>query len=557
MATELNMAKARKIAPTYDNRGNPSWTTRMSPPDDTFAQCLMVPDRIVPVIFVPGVMGSNLKGRGAADGVKWRLDSELSMATWFGRGPKERKRVLTPTTMEVDDRGTIPPGTQQHSEELQRRHWGEVGAMSYAAFLVWLENALNDYDDPHAGERVKLMRDALQAMIGEQPLSHDEVGLSYRYRFPVHACGYNWLASNADSAKRLGRRIDEILARYRRERKMCEKVILITHSMGGLVARYCSEVLVDEDKKPYRHKILGIVHGVMPAIGAAAVYRRFKSGTEGDYIPSEVLGNDAAEMTAVLSSAPGPLQLLPTPEYGNGWLKIRDGSKEISLPVNGDPYTEIYAVRGKWWSMCDEQLINPLNTARDPQKRQAKLAADWEAFADLVSAGVKSFHKKIAGQYHPSTHAFFGSHTDNRSYGNVVWSSARGTVDATLFRDRPMDSLNARQLTQDELRTQKRETPEIKQARTVQATYTDGGWFPHTQRTYLISEPDEPGDGTVPHRSGIAPKERCKSFLQVNVGHEPAFNVTKGADNLRACRFTLRAIVNIAQELQKTSLKYD
>jgi hypothetical protein len=127
----------------------------------------------------------------------------------------------------------------------------------------------------------------------------------------------------------------------------------------------------------------------------------------------------------------------------------------------------------------------------------------------------------------------------------------------TLFNDRPVNSIDARQLTPDELKQQKRESPEIKQVRTVDAMYSDGGWFPHTQRSYIISQPDEPGDGTVPHRSGIAAKNYCKSFLQVKVGHEPAYNLAKGADNLRACRFTLRTIVSIAQLVQETTLKYN
>lgn len=543
---------ARVIKPSYDNRGDPVWKLRMSPPDDTFAMCLMVPDRVIPVIFVPGVMGSNLKGAGSAKGVKWRLDSPIAMLPWVSRGALARKMTLTPATMEVDDGGDIPAGTQQHEEELRRRKWGEVGAMSYAEFLVWLENALNDYDDPHSGERVKLMRDSLQALVGEKPLSRDEVGLSYKYRFPVHACGYNWLDDNAASARRLAQRIDEVIARYRGEGKRCEKVIIVTHSMGGLVARHCSEV------RGYRDKIFGIVHGVMPAIGAAAVYRRFKSGTEGAYVASEVLGNDAAEMTAVLSSAPGPLQLLPTPEYGNGWLRIRDGSQLISLPQAGDPYREIYTVRGKWWSMCDEQLINPLNTARDPKRRQARVGADWDAYADLIDQTVRPFHEKLAGKYHPNTHAFFGKDAEFKAYGTVTWSSVLGPMDATLFKDRPVDVLNARQLTAEELKERKAsEVPEIKRTRTVDANYSDGGWFPHTQRSYIISEPDEEGDGTVPHRSGEAPRAHCQAFMQVKVGHEPAFKTSEGADNLRACRFTLRAVVNIAQQVQNTSLKYD
>ncbi len=61
----------------------------------------------------------------------------------------------------------------------------------------------------------------------------------------------------------------------------------------------------------------------------------------------------------------------------------------------------------------------------------------------------------------------------------------------------------------------------------------------------------------MPHRSSIAPRAYCTRLLQVNVEHEPAYRHGEGADNLRACRFTLRAIVKIAQAAQQTSLRYD
>lgn len=71
--------------------------------------------------------------------------------------------------------------------------------------------------------------------------------------------------------------------------------------------------------------------------------------------------------------------------------------------------------------------------------------------------------------------------------------------------------------------------------------------------TTMCCKQDEHGDGTVPHRSGIAPKESAnvKAVLQVNVGHEPAFYKSE-----LARLFTLRAIVQIAQEVKKTSLHY-
>ena len=80
--------------------------------------------------------------------------------------------------------------------------------------------------------------------------------------------------------------------------------------------------------------------------------------------------------------------------------------------------------------------------------------------------------------------------------------------------------------------------------------------FDGIHETFTISKLEEAGDGTVPLRSGIAAKPRSQSFLEVAVEHEPAFDVQDSKDSLRAARFTLRAIVKIAQGVQQTSLRY-
>ncbi|MFT3848871.1 MAG: hypothetical protein QM739_09385 [Propionivibrio sp.] len=425
----MNSPSERHIPVQYDNRGNPVWRSVMTPPDDSIAVCYMVPDRVIPVIFVPGIMGSNLIEKGAEpdEAIKWRVDDPQSAGRWAlsDRNAAFRKRYLRPEVMEVDTGGHVPNGSHMPAEELRRRGWGEVGAMSYEPFLIWLEQALNDFDHVKSGPRIDLMQLALDAERGETPLTRDEVALSCRYRFPVHACGYNWLDDNATSAKRLSARIDDIRARYARDEMKCDKMILVTHSMGGLVARHCSEVLNRRDD------ILGIVHGVMPALGAAATYRRFKAGTETPPVSgwrhpldkakaaatASALGNDAAEMTAVLSSAPGALQLLPTSEYGNGWLKVKDGTTEYALPKNGDPYGEIYTVRGKWWSMCEDFRIDPRRQTHENRD------ADWDGYVDLITDVVEPFHKSIKSKYHSHTHAFYGSHTEHHTYGTVAWTN--------------------------------------------------------------------------------------------------------------------------------------
>lgn len=394
--------------------------------------------------------------------------------------------------------------------------------------------------------RDSLIGVSLNAAKGEEALIKEEVACSYHYRFPVHVCGYNWLDDNAASSERLKQRIEDVISRYKKQKKKCEKVIIVTHSMGGLVARYCSEVA------GMRDTIFGIVHGVMPALGAAAVYRRMKAGTEYPhsniderffgYLTSLALGSDAAEMTAVLSSAPGPLQLLPTPEYGNGWLKIDGGQTVHALPQNGDPYNEIYTVRGAWWGLCADDLINPLNKESDPHRRSSMMDSDWDAFEGIIRGPVKQFHNQIIHKYHSLTFSFYGSDSNRKAYGEVLWRGGPSVGERWLSDNRSYDELHGKTLDRSEINT----------TRTVAAPLEGTGWKTGVHMSYSVSEPDEDGDGTVPQRSGLAATAKSTSILRVATGHEAAFRESSDAR-----QFTIRAIVKIAQAVKQTALAYD
>jgi len=469
-------------------------------------------------------MGSNLKRKGKPNAV-WLLDSGATAATWMAKNPRARKQILNPDATDVYGGGKIPSGTLHTDDELRRRGWGEVAYMSYGDWLVWLENALNDAhpgtDYGRAGLRSELIKRVVAETLGVTPLTHDEVALAYKYRFPVHAVGYNWLQSNATSAERLAAKIDEITKYYReRFRFRCEKVILVTHSMGGLVARYYSEVMGNRDK------VFGIVHGVMPATGAAAVYKRMKTGTEG--LAGLALGPNAASMTAVVGNAPGPLQLLPSPEYGMGWLKIRAGEQLVALPQS-DPYSEIYTVRGAWWGLCDDRLLNP----HDPEKKA--IDRDWSNFAELIQRQVQTFHGDIAGRYHASTYAFYGDDERHKAYGDVKWvQQAPPLLRADLP---PLASL---------LGGKGRYDPGTG-GQLVKAT--SGGKTAWGQ--FVLKDADENGDGTVPLRSGRAPASVVKVCIAF-----PAIDHEGGFKPNASRRFTLWAITKIAQNVKGSSLEY-
>lgn len=538
MAAEDTPTPDRHIPAWYDEHGEPFWHSTLSPPDPSYGICHMVPDRVIPVIFVPGIMGSNLKSK-SGKGASWRLDTDQGMLAWATRGAAKRKRYLTPEAMTVDDSGKISISTQHDESHLRARGWGEAGYTSYGEFLAWLEHQLNDYDEAKTGLRHQLIGRPLGALTGEKSLTQDEVALSYRYRFPVWACGYNWLDDNGVSASLLQKRIMKAISHYTSKKLMCEKVIVVTHSMGGLVARHCSEVLGEGNN------ILGIVHGVMPAIGAAAVYRRAKSGTRSagglkGWAASLVLGADAAEMTAVLSTAPGAMQLLPTPQYGTGWLRFRIDGQEIRLPKDGDPYSEIYTVRGKWWSLCDDQLMDPLNdTGAGSVTYKAKMEKDWAGYTRMIKQIVKPFHRAVADKYHRNTYGFYANSKAHLAYGDVSWKGQDTYWFARAPASNPLDGQALNPL--EEVGTRRSVSTSLGNKERNKVSY----------QTYTISEPEEPGDGTVPERSGRAPSTYARSLLTVSTDHEAAFR-----DCEAGRLFTLRAIVKIAQAIKTTSSAY-
>lgn len=528
------------VLPGYDKFGHPLYKVIATPKDkEQWLKLYKMPDRVIPVVFLPGVMGSNLM---SPDGKSiWKVDGIWSMKSWVVRGAEERKKLLDPTKTVVDPSGKIE--TESPEENLlfksrRERGWGEVGAMSYGTFLPWLQEALNDNQTMLKNKtskngrltlRERLLDKALGAEIGESNLSPEEVALSYQYLFPVHAVGYNWLQSNVDSAKALARRIDKIINDYKASGRKCEKVILVTHSMGGLVSRYYSELLEGN----YGQKnILGIVHGVMPDRGAPMAYKRMKAGEAG--MTGWVIGSSGAAMTPVLAQSPGPLQLLPGKGYGMGWFHV-EGLQQ-PLPQT-DPYTDIYTERSAWWGLCEERFINPENKYMD----KTQLDKDWLSFKNTLFTDVQTFVEDLNGYYHDNTFAFYGN--DGKKYPSFAelhWKDISGKYTPEAYRSQvseqgevfyPTDKFN------QTIRYATLETP-------------DKGYV---TRKYELSPPAEDGDGTVPVRAAVINSPKLKAQLGVGVDHEGAY---KSDNTMDARWFTLRSIIRIAQQVKNTGLAY-
>lgn len=537
----IEATESNSVLLVYDKYGHPLYKVIATPKDkEQWLKIYKMPDRVIPVVFLPGVMGSNLMNPDDGKPV-WTVNGTASMLPWMGRGPAKRKKLLDPTKTVVDPSGKIE--TESPEERLlfssrRERGWGEVGAMSYGTFLPWLQAALNDNQAMLKNKtskngsltlRERLMNKPLGAEIGECNLTFDEVALSYQYLFPVHAVGYNWLQSNVDSAQALAERIDKIINDYKSSGRKCEKVILVTHSMGGLVARYYSELLEGNYGKK---NILGIVHGVMPDRGAPMAYKRMKAGEAG--LVGLVIGSSGAEMTPVLAQSPGPLQLLPGKGYGMGWFHI-EGLQQ-PLPQT-DPYKDIYTERSAWWGLCEERFINPDNKKMD----KLQLENDWQSFKSIIFTDVQMFIEDLNGHYHEHTYAFYGNDGGKYpSYAELHWKDVSGKHTPEAYRSQvceqgvvfyPADKFN------QTIRYATLETP-------------DQGYV---FRKYELLPPAEDGDGTVPVKAAVINSLGLKAQLGVGVDHEGAY---KSDNTMDARWFTLRSIIRIAQQVKSTGLAY-
>jgi hypothetical protein len=481
----------------------------------------LYPKRIIPIIFIPGIMGTNLRVKDGK-GYAWRppngkLAGLIQVIQYLGKDAAARKKVLHPDRVEVDGEGPVGLTSKVENqlkgapdldpEKLARLFgWGELHKDSYSRILNALQERLHDIlktdgtpDD--AWVQMVLEQQKLHQFGAEksfEELTPDDLKKFANAAYPVHAVGYNWLQSNNVSVQRLVEKIDAITDFYKNTlNKDCEKVILVTHSMGGLVARACTQLQGQTDK------VLGVVHGVMPAIGAPATYKRMRAGFEG--VEQVLLGRNASEATAVLTQSPGPMELLPTAEYqaklpggAQHWLRAhfgkgKDGDNEVtSLLGDGDPYDSVYLNQADWWRLVKTELINPLknkskakhteveNENEDPNSTDPDFAAYEESLA--IS---RSFHRKIKGQYHANCHAYYAADRAQPAWGEVRWTAGSHCPDYSkgVLID---DDLNG----------------------AVKVKIGDGVY------KLEIAGPDLPGDGTVPELSGQAPKPFVKQIFR-------------------------------------------
>ncbi|MDI3261870.1 MAG: hypothetical protein QJR11_03580 [Fulvimonas sp.] len=536
----------RPIPISIGSGGIPYAQTRLSPVEDKVRGEITVPPwTVVPVVFVPGIMGSNLKAakdiwlnkrKIHPEGARvWKVDNPTSPMNIWGKSPAYRQVVFNKDAMAVDNGGRIATGTRYVDmtgsiggrpspastgetprsriavEEARKRGWGSLGWNYYGDFLDWLQYQLND--GRLVDGKPNAVFEKLARLVGTSPqgartqatgLSDAQVRKMLDIHFPVYAVGYNWLQSNIDSGRDLvqgtgsgkGRvmGIDEIIRRYDGVRgQTCKHVIVVTHSMGGLVARAAALVHGAADR------MLGIVHGVQPIDGAAAFYKRMAAGfgSEGwgaAWAASHVLGLTSREAIPELAYNPGPLELAPSKRYSDGkpWLFIKDRQGKVlkALPEHSDPYAEIYLDTTHVWRAVNPKWLDPTRMYDD---------GDAQFAFEKVVKKARDYHDQLGGKLHPNTYAHWGADTDQKTWGSMSWSAVAGETYTPSSWDMAMSQGMARPQWLPDRQHMPTEPEQWSFQTPVTAAGTQRELLSGKQEIHMTVEgPSDAGDGTVP-----------------------------------------------------------
>lgn len=285
---------------------------------------LFAPTRYLPIIIVPGIMGTRLTDPKTGN-LAWnplgfpmgdcpkgfvvdysrmtQISAELipdethgpdgpsvgdtsamaKGAKELGRSVLNDKKLADPEVKD-EDKGDVPEpnavaaGNQARADAAAAQ--SEAGGFSQVRHFA---NLVVDF----YGDMIKALLELELAGTGENAAP---------IKPRIYACGYDWRQDNARSALRLAQVVEEALAETRER-----KVIIIAHGSGGHVARYYSRALGGEGK------ILRMFLIGSPIMGFPEAYSYLKHGVPGLYVRDFIENTDAKDRVAEGISEAGSL----------------------------------------------------------------------------------------------------------------------------------------------------------------------------------------------------------------------------------------------------------
>ncbi len=553
-----------------NTQGRGTGHTQTSPVQNIVrAQVVAQPARVIPIIFVPGIMGSNLRTIRAVKSANfdidfaagqavWRIDSTIGFARrWAGKSAAQRQLLINHGNLEADTRGEVGASSQRLTpvrKDRVRKGWGTVSWVFYGGIMEWLSDRLDLlglWDGVPTPDLAAMLKLANTVPVGASaslpPLTEPMIKKLLNFSFPIYACGYNWAASNLDSGAKLAATIKETITyHHNRNGQTCNQVILITHSMGGLVARAASQT------SGAASKILGVIHGVMPTHGAAAMYKRATLGFGNEsagfwgFIPGEIasyaLGYTAAETTPVLAYNAGPLELAPNHRYNDGkpWLFIKNaqGVTLKAMPVSGDPYTEIYANTTDWWRAVHPRYLNPANLKINGLVDFSKTLAKAKSYHDRLADGLG---------FHSNTYTHYGIDPRHATWGTLTWRVTASTLYVPPSMGvGPYSGISIPQ----RLNEPSRAIAGTPESWSISAHDGARGFLlvdtEHAEVSVTVEPKDAPGDGTVPASASAAGAD---GYSKIVLRHTDGYEHDKDYKDERVRASLLDAIVRMIQPL--------
>lgn len=484
------------------------YAVQMTETKDTARHEVTLPPRkVIPVIFLPGVMGSNLRMSKTRqedlrrdDNRAWRPDDMMGvggktavvtgngLGGWFKNAtPRQRQLIFDPMETEVEyyhyteNNGRFDPeGKETLAADARHQNVPDsftpipplMGSNRISTAALRLQAKVRSYESPaqiarwrgwsevfFAGAYGEMLRTAelhLNNMVLDKklhPVWRQKVGVASLLMqnptvfggtsgkaitlddlkkisacwYPVHAMGYNFVQSNGVSAITIANRLRGLVKGYVSRGFKCKEVIIITHSMGGLLARALIHPAYGNLLNDENVKIIGIYHNVMPTIGAAGAYKRMRFGfqeKEGSVaeIEASVLGIDGVHATAILANAPAPLEMMPGEAYGKKWLKIVDIQDQVlwSWPREGETALDSIYLKPPtaWWRLINPNWVNPANISSEN-------GGEIEKVINRLKAASK-FSSAIEQTFHTYTYASYCASKNYLSYGEVVFKLIEG-----------------------------------------------------------------------------------------------------------------------------------
>jgi Putative peptidoglycan binding domain/PGAP1-like protein len=361
----------------------------------------------VPIVFVPGLMGSRMctKDSSGSPGAVWDPDNRTAMLRLLGQamlsgnvwetlGIDRRPLADFPSTFSGP--GPSPGGALSPSRIAQirtHRCWERVSFSFYGEFLLAAEQRFNTPPFPVS--------------------------------CPVFAFGYDWRQSNEFNGRRL---VEYVRSHVLQVTPGARSVVLVTHSMGGLVAR---AALKDPG---FVKQVCGVVHAMQPSTGAVVTYRRCLTGVRlrndevslnsastavgasaSEAVLAIILGTNPLAFTTNILTIPGALELLPNRVYKRPWLLSQRRPPLTPTDITpADPYT-LYS------------SSTPLGLLRSEVVKfygQRRPVITRGALAGRIAAAAL-FHDSIRTTFHPNTVVVFGNGvpTDTATLVNIGGSS--------------------------------------------------------------------------------------------------------------------------------------